>query len=118
MKTLKIFRALFILVMFVCISVVAAVASKPVMTPADHLQQVIKEGIKYPEVAVRNCCTGVVDVTFSVGEDGKIIIEKTTATNDHVDRMVKDQLATICCKGISVPSYEHYKIRITFKLIG
>jgi hypothetical protein len=118
MKTVKLIRTIFVILMLVCISGISSYAAEPFSAPADHLQKVIKEGVKYPEQAVKNCCTGSVDVYFTVNEDGTIKIEKTFAENPHVEKMVKDQLSTICCKGIHVPAFEHYKITITFKLLG
>ena len=118
MKTINLIRTLFIILMLICISGISSYATKPEIEPAIHIQKVIKEGVKYPEKAVKNCCTGSVDVFFSVGEDGKINIEKTFAENAQIERMVKEQLSQICCKGLKVPSYEHYKITITFKLLG
>ena len=118
MKTVKFIRAAFIILVMFCISGISIYAAEPAMAPTQHLQKVIKDGLKYPEQAVKNCCTGTVNVYFTVGEDGKIIIEKTFADNAHVEKMVKDQLSAICCKGVTVPTYEHYKITITFKLLG
>ena len=118
MKTVKLTRTIFIILMLVCISGISSYAAEPILATADYLQKVIKEGVKYPEKAVKNCCTGSVDVYFAVNEDGTIKIEKTYAENPHVENMVKDQLSSICCKGVKVASFEHYKITITFKLVG
>jgi hypothetical protein len=117
MKTLKLTRILFVILMVICLSGISSYAAEPLLAPSEHLQKVIKEGIKYPDQAVKNCCTGSVVVYFSVNEDGKIKIEKTYAENPHVEKMVKDQLTSICCKGVKVASFEHYKITITFKLV-
>jgi outer membrane biosynthesis protein TonB len=118
MKTVKLIRAIFILLVFVCFSGISSYALEPLLPPSQHLQEVIKQGIKYPEQAVKNCCSGSVDVYFTVDENGKIKIEKTFSENEKIEKMVKEQLASICCKGVKVASFEHYKITITFKLIG
>jgi hypothetical protein len=118
MKTTRLIRPFFLIMLLVCISGISSYALEPIVTPAQQLQKVISEGIKYPEQAVKNCCTGAVDVLFTVTEDGKINILKMNSENSHVEKMVKDQLSTICCKGVKVPTYESYKIRITFKLLG
>jgi hypothetical protein len=117
MKTVKLIRTLFVILMVICLSGISSFAAEPLLAPSDHLQKVISEGIKYPEKAVKNCCTGTVTVYFQVNEDGTIKIEKTYAENPHVEKMVKDQLSSICCKGVKVASFEHYKITITFKLV-
>lgn len=118
MKTSIFFRTLMFAVTLVCISAVASYAVEPVTAPVQKLQKIIKENIKYPDQAIRECCTGWVDVYFTVNEDGKINIEKMVSENDHVKKMVQNQLSDICCKAAKVPSFEHYKIRITFALIG
>ena len=118
MKTVNFICAGFIIVMVICISGISSYAAEPAITPAQHIQKVIHDGITYPEQAVKNSCTGKVDVIFTVDEEGKIKIEKTIAENEHVEKMVKDQLSAICCKGIKAPFNEHYRITITFKLIG
>jgi len=118
MKTVQLIRTTFLILMMICIMGIFVYAAEPAMAPTQNLQKVIKDGIKYPEQAVKNCCTGTVNVYFTVSEDGKINIEKTFADNPHVEKMVKEQLSAICCKGVIVPTYEHYKITITFKLLG
>jgi len=118
MKAIKLIPNLFLILMVICLSGMSAYAVEPSVPPAQHLQQVIKDGLKYPEHAVRSCCTGSVDVIFSVDENGKIIIEKTSADNANIEKIVKEQLAAICCKGVKIATYEHYSITITFKLIG
>jgi outer membrane biosynthesis protein TonB len=118
MKTLNVLRAFTMLLMLVFVSGMTSYAKEPVKTPADHLQKMIRDGIKYPEQAVKSCCTGTVDVVFKVDDDGKIVIEKTNAESAQLEKMAKEQLASICVKGLKVPTYAHYKIRITFKLVG
>ena len=118
MKTSSFFRTLTFVVTMICITAVASYAIEPVTAPVQKLQKIFKENIKYPEQAIKECCTGWVDVYFTVNEDGKINVEKMVSENDHVEKMVKNQLSNICCKAAKVPSFEHYKIRITFALIG
>ncbi len=118
MKTIKLIPTLFLILIVICLSGLSAYAVEPAVPPAQHLQKVIKDGIKYPEQAVKSCCTGSVEVLFSVDENGKIIIEETSADNAKIEKMVKEQLAAICCKGVKIATYEHYRITITFKLIG
>jgi hypothetical protein len=118
MKTTKLFGITAIAAMFVLFFSASTFAGKPEMTPAQHVQKIIKETIKYPEQAVKHCCQGSVDVTFTVDEDGKIVIQDTFSTNPEIEKYVKEQLTTICCKGVKTPYNEHYKITISFKLIG
>lgn len=92
-------------------------AVKPALSVKEQLQNVIREKIVYPETEARNCCTGVVDVTFRVDENGKIIVEKTIADNVRLDKAVRMQLSEMTVKDIQVPAYTHYRISIAFRLI-
>ncbi|MFZ4522009.1 MAG: hypothetical protein ACOYNC_09895 [Bacteroidales bacterium] len=118
MNTQKLFRPLFLIMMLIVISAISSYAIETPVPPATRLQKVIMDGVKYPERAIKSCCTGSVDVTFQISEDGKIIIEKTYADNPEIDKMVQDQLAMISCKGLETPFNQRYKITITFKLLG
>lgn len=93
-------------------------AGKPVISSSDKVQKIIKESIKYPDQAIKSCCQGSVDVIFTLREDGKINILKTFSTNEDIEKLVREQLSTVCCKGVKTPYNEHYKITISFKLIG
>ncbi len=117
MKTSKFFSALFIVLMIFCISGLSSYAANPAPGPADRIQKMIKETIKYPEKAIRSGCCGTVDVTFTVDADGKINIRKMSTENKEIYEMVKQQLSSVCCKGIKTPFNQHYKVSITFKLI-
>jgi hypothetical protein len=118
MKTLKIIPVVTFTLMFIFITGFTSHASNPVMAPAENLQKVIKETLKYPEQAIKNGYTGSVDVIFTVDEEGKINIKNTYADNPEIEKIVKEQLARVCCKGVKTPTNEHYKITITFKFIG
>jgi len=117
MKTTAFFR---ILLPFILVSGLAftSMAKNPLPTTADKLQQFLRENVSYPEQAVTSSSTGIVDVVFHVDENGKIVIDKTSADNTRLEKAVREQLTEVCCKGIKVPSYERYSIRFTFKLIG
>ena len=118
MKTKFNFRIAMVSFIFIVIAAISANAGKPAITPADHIQKIIKESIKYPEQAVKHCSTGTVDVFFTVDEQGKIKVEETYSDNLEIEKQIKKQLEEITCKGIKVPYNEHYKVTITFKLIG
>ena len=117
MKTLKIIPALLILLMFICLSGISSYAANPVATSSDNIHKMIKESVTYPEKALKNGCCGKVYVTFSLTEEGKIDIDEISTDNKEISNSVKEQLSNLCCKGINSPSYKHYSICITFKLI-
>ena len=118
MKTVKLIRTLAIILMVICISGISSYASKPEMAPAINLQKVIKENITYPEHAIKNSSTGIVNVIFAIDESGKIDIKKMSTDNNEIADAVKSQLAKINYKDAKAPYYQLYKITISFKLIG
>ncbi len=117
MKTAAFLRRITLLMVVILVAASSSFAASPSKSSAASLQKFIREQISYPEQAVRNCCEGTVTVFFAVNDDGKINIEKTIAENPSVEKMVKEQLSKICCKNLDLPTYEHYKVTITFKLI-
>ena len=118
MKTAKITQVMMIILMFIFISGTSIFASEPAIPPAVHLQKAIKEGVKYPERAVKSCCTGTVNVVFAIDESGKIDIKRMSTDNKEISDDVKAQLSRINCKEAKAPFYQLYKITISFKLIG
>ena len=118
MKTFNSIRIFFFTLMLICISGISSYAIKPDITPVLHIQKVIKEGVKYPEHAVKNCCTGTVNVIFAIDENGKIDIKKMSTDNKEIADEVKTQLSKINCKEAHAPFYQLYKITISFKLLG
>jgi outer membrane biosynthesis protein TonB len=117
MKTLKAIRILSIILMAICMSAIVTFAGKPEIAPAVHIQKAIKDNITYPAKAVKNCCTGSVNVTFAITENGKIDIKKISTDNKEIAEEVKAQLAKIDYKEANAPSYQLYEITISFKLI-
>jgi len=118
MKTVKAISALLFTMMFVLLTGFSSYAIKPTaMAPAESIQKMIKESLKYPEEAIKTGTTGTVDVTFKINDEGQIVIRKITADSKVIADAVEDQLADICCKGIRTPYNQYYKVTITFKLI-
>ena len=118
MKTTNLIRFFSVILMLFCMSAISSYAAKPEITPAVHIQKVIQDGLRYPERAIKNCCTGSVDVTFTIDENGKIDIKKLSTDNKDIAEGVKEQLAKINCKEANSPSYQLYKVTISFKLVG
>ena len=118
MKTTTSLRSILIATLFIVFAVYTATAGHPAIAPAIQLQKVIKESIVYPERAVRSCCTGSIDVFFTIDENGKIKIEKTYADNLNLEQALVKQLEKLDLKSLKLPYNEHYKVTVTFKLIG
>lgn len=117
MKTIKLIPALFIVLMLLSISGNSSFGSNPVPGSSDSIHKMIKESIKYPEQAYEKGVTGSVAILFSIKEDGKIEIDELSTDDKEIAEGVKEQLSTVCCKGIKTPYDQHYWVTITFKLI-
>ncbi len=118
MKTVKSLRTIIIILMVICMSGISSYAIEPAIAPALHIQKVIRQNIAYPENAVKNSTTGTVNVIFAIDESGKIMIKKLLSDNKEIAEEVKTQLSKINYKEANAPSYQLYKITISFRLIG
>ena len=118
MKTTRIIPTLLLSLVFIFLTGFTSRVVNPLVSSADYIHEVIKENLKYPEAAIKNSYTGKVDVIFTIDKDGKINIKNTFADNPEIEKVVKEGLAAVCCKGIKTPYNEHYKITITFRIIG
>jgi outer membrane biosynthesis protein TonB len=117
MKTLRVLQITIFAALFIFLTGYSSYAIKPALAPAEHIQKVIKETLKYPEQAIKSGYTGSVDVTFTISDDGKIIVKKLSTDDKEIAANVKEQLSNICCKDIKSPYNQHYKVTITFKLV-
>ena len=117
MKTLKFIPTLMIATLFI-LGGFSSFAIKPARAPAENIHKVISENLKYPERALRNSTTGSVDVLFTIGEEGQILIKNILTDNKDIADGVREQLKNLSCKDIKSPFNQHYKVTITFKLIG
>jgi len=117
MKTSKLISVLFLSLFFVSLCGYSSYAIKPALAPAEHIQKVIKESIKYPDDALRSGITGTVDVTFVVNDEGRIVIKNLSSDAKEIEKGVREQLTTLCCKGIKAPYNQYYKVTISFKLV-
>ena len=116
MKTNNIFRTAIIALAFLGLSGLSAYAKKPAISPATDIQNMIKKNMSYPEIAVKDGFTGSVDVLFTLSDDGKIIVKKTTAPNAKIEKQVKAQLDAMTLKDVKTTFNQHYWIRISFDI--
>ena len=117
MKTTKVISTLFFATMFILLTGFSSYAIKPAIAPAEKIQKVIKEAVRYPVQAIKTGATGSVDVTFIVNDEGQIVIKHMSADSPEIAEGVKQQLSNVCCKGIKTPYNQYYKVTITFKLV-
>ena len=118
MKTTRFIPAILIATMILFLTGFSSYAIKPALAPAEHIQKIITENLKYPQQALKDAYTGSVDVLFKIDDKGQIVVKKISTDNRAIAENVKTQLANICCKDIKSPYNQYYKVTINFKLIG
>lgn len=118
MKTNMLTKTLGVVFAMILLAGITTYATEPLKAaPAKNIQDVLCKNIQYPEKALKNCCTGYVDVVFKIGDDDQIIIRSISSDNTDIAQCVKEQLKKISFSGIEKPYNQHYSIRFTFKLI-
>ncbi|MEI7661560.1 MAG: hypothetical protein WCK34_05165 [Bacteroidota bacterium] len=118
MKTFKVIPTLIFAMMFLLFSGLSAYAIKPALAPAQHIQKIISETIKYPAQALKNASTGSVDVLFTINDEGQLVVKKISTDNRMIAEDVKAQLSKACFKDVNIPYNQFFRINITFKLVG
>ncbi len=116
MKTINLTRALLFIAGILIFST-ATFAGKTAKAPARDIRTAIQETIHFPDLSYRDCCTGTVDVIFTVTADGKLDIKKIDSENTRIIEAVKSQLSEVTCPGLNFPTYQRYSIQLTFKLV-
>ena len=118
MKTLNVIPTLVLTAMILVITGFSTYAIKPAMAPAEHIQKVISETVKYPAPALKHGETGSVDVLFLMNDDGQLVIKKVWGDTPAIADDIKTQLSNVICRDVKFPYNQYYKISITFKLVG
>lgn len=117
MKTMKLFRVLSLALVFTTVCSFSVLAMKPELATPNLIHKILKESIKYPELAIRHGYCGSVDVTFMLNDKGTIEIKSMSTDNEEIAESVKKQLKDITFTGLKPVYNQQYKIRITFKLV-
>ncbi len=118
MKTSKLIPAMLMATLFFLFTGFSSYAIKPALAPAEHIQNVIKETVKYPQQALKSGTMGSVDVLFTITDEGQLIIKKLSGDNKSISEDVKQQLSKVYCKDVKFPYNQYFKINIRFKLVG
>jgi outer membrane biosynthesis protein TonB len=116
MKAINMTRILFLIAGILIFST-ATFAGKTAKAPARDIRTAIQETIQFPDLSYRDCCTGTVDVLFTVTAEGKINIKKIESENARIIEAVKSQLSKVICPDLNCPTYQRYSIQLTFKLV-
>ena len=117
MKAINITRTLFVIAGMILFTSTTLWAGNTAKAPAKALRSVISESVKFPETINKDDLTGTVEVVFSVNEKGKIEISRIKSENQQIIDAVTKQLGELSCNGLNCPTYQQYRIEITFKLV-
>lgn len=117
MKTMNLIRVLTLVLVFTTVCSLSVLAGKPELATPIHIHKILKESIKYPELAIRHGCCGIVDVTFMLNDQGTLVIKSMSTDNEEIAQSVKKQLQDITFTDLKPEYNQQYKVRITFKLV-
>jgi len=93
-------------------------AGKVRITPVKDVRQIIKESIKYPEFAWKNGYQGSVEVLFMIKPDGQLMVRKVFTDDKELATYIEKEFSRVCCSDLKMPVNQHFKVKLTFKLVG
>lgn len=93
-------------------------AGKVRITPAKDVRQIIKESIRYPEFAWKNGYQGSVEVLFMIQPDGYLKVRKVYTEDKALAAYIEKEFSRVCCNDLRTPINQHFKVKLTFKLVG
>ncbi|MCX6243447.1 MAG: hypothetical protein NTU98_01975 [Bacteroidetes bacterium] len=116
MKTTMLTRTLMI-ALFLAILSATTYAAGPVALSAKNLRQKLVETFQQTENQPGFPTSGVVEILFTLSDDGKIEVEQFNATNDKIAGYVKKKIASVEMNDFFHPYNQHYRIKLTFSQI-
>jgi outer membrane biosynthesis protein TonB len=105
--------AVMLVVLFTAFLSVSASAAYP---STKCIRDILKESVKYPDRFINEASTGEVVVVFTITDDGRIDIKSVKSTSEELEKYVREQLASTCCKNVISPYNQHYRITFKFRL--
>jgi hypothetical protein len=81
------------------------------------IRETIKEQVKHPgffTVKENVCCA---DVIFTITDDGKLIVKRIISDSENLSDYVKKALSDIQFYKLKSPMNQHYRIKLSFRLI-
>ncbi len=114
MKTLNYTKSLLVLLLVAVIGITTTSAKTP-ETKRD-VSQILKEAVYYPDFALREGNEGTVNVTFKVGDDGKLELKKVESTDKVLSEFVKKQFAAVDLKDAQIEKFKTYQIAVKFEI--
>lgn len=110
-------RILKIALFMAIFSAATAYAANPVPFAAKNIRQKLVETFQHNENQIGFPSSGVVEILFTLSDDGKIEVKKFKATNDKIAGYVKKKIAAIEMNDFIHPYNQYYKIKLSFSQI-
>jgi len=79
------------------------------------LNTIIVEAVKYPDFTLSKDERGAITVTFSLTDDGKIKVERVTASTKRLEDYVKEQLSDVSAKDVLHSYNQQFSVIFRFE---
>ena len=113
MKTLHVIGMILTIFVLSAITFKASYAAKPAAT---CLRETLMENVHYPDAILKKSGTGNVMVTFTISDDGKIVVRNIRTDNEELASYVRKTLSNINCSNLFGNYNQHYRINFRFRL--
>ena len=120
MKTIKVFRALFTILLVGTILSMNSYGKNPAKDAREYpyhakqVKQVLEQTVKFPDCGLKKGGHGEAVVIFSIADDGKIEIDEVSASCKVLETYIKEQLTGLYFIDVIHPFNQHYKVKFTF----
>lgn len=115
MKTNMTTRILMIAFFMAIISAGTVYAASPAAIAATNIRQTLFQSVQTTEEDVNIPASGVVEVLFSVNDQGRIDVKKFDATTDEASKYVREKIRKIQVKDFVLPFTQYYKVTFIFQ---
>lgn len=91
-------------------------AEKSAISSAQEVQKIITQSIKYPDDGYKQDLRGDVTITFTLSEDGKILLKNISSKSDKLKDYVIDQLKNITIQDVMHTLDQQFKVKLGFHM--
>ena len=95
----------------------ASYAASPVALSAKNLREKLVETFQQTENQPGFPASGVVEILFTLSDDGKIVVKKLKASNDIIGGYVKEKITSVEMNNFIHPYNQYYRIKLSFSQI-
>lgn len=115
MKTLNLTRVIVIALFVGFISTFSTYAESPAAISAKNIRQKFVQAVQNPEDISTMPTSGVVEVLFSITDDGNVEIQNIKGSNKEAMSYVKEKITNVPCKDFVHPYDQYYKVKFRFQ---